>query len=101
MLDLGVQMVICKRGAKGAYLLDHKRRLDFPAIEVEVKDVTGAGDCFAAGFLAGLIMGEDLETCGLLGTHAAASCITGYGRESYPNEETLNRIIKKKTKKNF
>lgn len=95
MLELGVQMVICKRGSKGAYLLDHQRRLDFPAIEVEVKDVTGAGDCFAAGFLAGLIMEKDLETCGLLGAHAAASCIAGYGRESYPDEETLNRIIKK------
>jgi ribokinase len=101
MLDLGVQMVICKQGAKGAYLVDRQRRLDFPAMEVEVKDVTGAGDCFAAGFLAGLIMGVDLESCGLLGTHAAASCITGYGRESYPNEETLNRIIKKESVNNF
>jgi ribokinase len=101
MLDLGVQMVICKQGSKGAYLLDRQRRLDFPAMEVEVKDVTGAGDCFAAGFLAGLIMGEDPEVCGFLGTYAAASCITGYGRESYPNEEILNRITKKEPVNNF
>lgn len=101
ILDLGVQLVICKQGARGAYLLDSQRRLDFPAMEVEVKDVTGAGDCFAAGFLAGLIIGVDLEICGLLGTHAAVSCITGYGRESYPNEKMLNRIIKKESIKDL
>jgi sugar/nucleoside kinase (ribokinase family) len=63
-------------------------------METEVKDVTGAGDCFAAGFLAGLIIGENLETCGRLGTYAAMSCISGYGRETYPDAKMFNRMIK-------
>jgi len=91
LLDLGVCMVVCKQGVRGAYLLDPHGCRKFPAIAVEVKDVTGAGDCFAAGFLAGLIRGEDLDTCGVWGTRAAASCITGYGRECYPGKEILVR----------
>ncbi|MGA1845004.1 MAG: carbohydrate kinase family protein [bacterium] len=91
MLDLGVRMVVCKQGARGAYLLDSTGCRTFSALAVEVKDVTGAGDCFAAGFLAGLIRGQDLDTCGAWGTRAAASCITGYGRERYPGKEILVR----------
>ncbi|MGA1796492.1 MAG: carbohydrate kinase family protein [bacterium] len=91
MLDLGVRMVVCKQGARGAYLLDSNGCRQFPALAVEVKDVTGAGDCFAAGFLAGLIRGEDLGTCGVWGTRAAASCIMGYGRDRYPGKEILVR----------
>ncbi|MGA1791700.1 MAG: carbohydrate kinase family protein [bacterium] len=93
LLDLGVKIVICKQGARGAYLVDRHKRLTFAPAEAEVKDVTGAGDCFAAGFLAGLLKGMDLEKCGQLGTYAAASCISGYGRESYPDQETLGLVI--------
>ncbi|MBN2374377.1 carbohydrate kinase family protein [bacterium] len=88
ILETGIRMVICKQGARGAYLMDHrKRRWDFPPLKVDIKDSTGAGDCFAAGFIAGILKGKDIETCGRLGTLAAASCIKGYGRESYPDED--------------
>lgn len=86
ILDLGVRMVVCKRGPKGAYLANSKGLWDFPPMDVKVRDVTGAGDCFAAGFLAGLLKGLNLGMCGQLGTKAAASCIQGYGRESYPDD---------------
>jgi len=101
LLDLGVQMVICKQGPKGAFLLDRSKRLDFPPADVDVKDVTGAGDCFAAGFLAGLINGFDLKTCGRLGTQAAASCIGGYGRESYPDANLIKDVIESESFSSF
>ena len=42
-------------------------------------DTTGAGDQYAAGFLYGLTHGHDLDTCGRLGSMAAAEVISHYG----------------------
>jgi sugar/nucleoside kinase (ribokinase family) len=42
-------------------------------------DTTGAGDQYAAGFLYGLTNGHDLDTCGRLGSTAAAEVISHYG----------------------
>ena len=42
-------------GKKGSYLITDKFRIDHPGIEISpVVDLTGAGDAFAAGFLAQL-----------------------------------------------
>jgi sugar/nucleoside kinase (ribokinase family) len=42
-------------------------------------DSTGAGDLFAAGFLAGLAKGKHLRTCARLGALAAAEVIQHIG----------------------
>jgi 2-dehydro-3-deoxygluconokinase len=57
LCDLGPRTVVLKRGAAGSRALIDGHRLDAPAIPVEVVDPVGAGDAFAAGFLAGLIDG--------------------------------------------
>jgi len=44
-----------------------------------VVDTTGAGDQYAAGFLHGLTRGETFETCGRLGSLAAAEVISHLG----------------------
>ncbi len=44
-----------------------------------LKDATGAGDLYAAGFLFGLTQGRDLATCGRLGSIAAAEVISHLG----------------------
>ncbi len=44
-----------------------------------VVDTTGAGDAYAAGFLAGLAAGRTLAACGRLGSRAAAAAIGQYG----------------------
>ena len=54
--------------------------VDISAEEVErVVDTTGAGDLFAAGVLFGLAQGYEIETCGRLGSIAAAEVISHYG----------------------
>jgi sugar/nucleoside kinase (ribokinase family) len=45
----------------------------------KVVDVTGAGDLYAAGFLFGLTEGLPLESCGRLGSLAAAEVISHIG----------------------
>ena len=42
-------------------------------------DTTGAGDCFFAGLLTGLLRGLDAERAGRLAAAAGACCVTGYG----------------------
>ena len=42
-------------------------------------DATGAGDMFAAGFLAGLTQGKDLATCASMGCVAAGEIISHIG----------------------
>lgn len=66
MRDLGQQFtqVVIKRGRLGA-ALGGKDGIVFsqPAPMVAVVDTTGAGDAFAAGFVAALLKGEPHEAC--------------------------------------
>lgn len=47
----GAREVIVKRGPNGATWSDGTRTIDVPAVPAHVRDTTGAGDAFAAGFL--------------------------------------------------
>jgi sugar/nucleoside kinase (ribokinase family) len=46
---------------------------------VEVVDATGAGDAFAAGFIAGVWQGWPLEKTLRLANAVGALCVTGMG----------------------
>ena len=73
-------LVVCTRSADGSTISQNRRRIDIPAEPVHrVVDTTGAGDLYAAGFLYGLTHGQDLETCGKLGSIAAAEVISHVG----------------------
>ncbi|GIT78332.1 sugar kinase [Leifsonia sp. LS1] len=50
-----------------------------PCLSVEVVEPVGAGDAFAAGFLAGLAEGRDDEACLRLGHALAAATLIGHG----------------------
>ncbi|MBV1704201.1 MAG: ribokinase, partial [Hyphomicrobiales bacterium] len=50
-------MVALKRGPAGATLTIGGRRLEAPARAIRVMDSTGAGDSFAAAFIARLSLG--------------------------------------------
>jgi len=52
VLDLGPKFVIIKKGEHGAIFLSAEETFVMPAFPVaEVVDPTGAGDCFAGGFM--------------------------------------------------
>ena len=76
--DIGVGVVT--RSEKGCLVVGADGTEAVPAFPVErVVDTTGAGDLFAAGFLAGLARGADDRTCGRLGALAAAEVIQHLG----------------------
>ena len=87
-------LVLIKRGARGARLLTPLRYLDFPVeLAGGLVDTLGAGDVFAAGYLAGRISGIHLNACVRLGNRAAAVSLRGAGRDSYPDRTYLERQV--------
>jgi sugar/nucleoside kinase (ribokinase family) len=73
-------VVALTRGAAGAVASDGKDTVSVPAEPVtSVKDTTGAGDLFAAGFLLGLARERPLADCLRLGALAAAEVISHTG----------------------
>lgn len=72
--------VVIKLGAAGAVLGDRSGiRLSRPAPRVEVVDTTGAGDAFAAAFLAAELAGAPPETCLEQAVRAGAEATTRLG----------------------
>jgi sugar/nucleoside kinase (ribokinase family) len=57
----GARAVIVKCAERGCFASAFGEQWWEPAFEVEARDATGAGDCFIAGFLAGLVSGWDLR----------------------------------------
>lgn len=77
--DTGVLGVVT-RSEKGCVIVTREESHAVPAFPIErLVDTTGAGDLFAAGFLAGLAKGQDLVDCGRLGGLAAAEVIQHVG----------------------
>jgi len=93
LLRYGAKIVACTRGEKGSYIVSQEGEWQIPAEREKVVDTTGAGDVYAAGFLAGLLEGASLPLCGKLATKAAAQSIKGYGRERYPNQSVISKLV--------
>jgi len=80
LLDCGVGTVGLKMGSDGCLVLSNRGpRWRLPAFEVPVVDATGAGDAFAAGFIAGVWLGWPLEQTARLANAVGALCVTGAG----------------------
>jgi sugar/nucleoside kinase (ribokinase family) len=87
-------IAIVKVGKEGAYVQQGMQKWHIPAVATSVIDTTGAGDYFAAGFLAGLAEGFDLGKCGKMGSLMAAEVIQLVGAELEESrwEEILKQV---------
>ncbi|MFC4175287.1 adenosine kinase [Microvirga sp. GCM10011540] len=80
------------RSADGALVVSRGETKAVPAFPVErVVDTTGAGDLFAAGFMAGLTQDLDLVDCARLGGLAAAEIISHLGARPQSDLRDLAR----------
>lgn len=70
-------LVVIKRGATGCEAWRGAEHWRVAAPSVEVVDTTGAGDAFAAGFLAAMLKGEAMDAC-LRRAVAAGSAATEF-----------------------
>ena len=74
-----VALAALTRSEAGSLILRGTDRVEVAAEKATVVDTTGAGDAYAAGFLAGYAAGRPLAVCGQLGSIAAAEVIGHYG----------------------
>lgn len=77
--ERGAQNVIIKLGANGCYTLSEDFSGFVTAIKVKVIDTTGAGDAFAAGFIAALSQGACIEAACVAGNRAGARVVQKLG----------------------
>jgi len=56
-------------------------------------DTLGAGDVFAAGYIAGLYQGLNLPQAMRLASALAAYKLGGVGRERYPDRKVMEAIV--------
>jgi sugar/nucleoside kinase (ribokinase family) len=74
-----VPLLVVKRGVRGASAYEGGRRVDVPALKVDVKDAVGAGDTFDAGFLHQWVRQAPLETCVAYGNLVGGLSVTRSG----------------------
>lgn len=73
------EIAVVKIGKRGSLIKRGNEKVQIGCNKVNVIDTTGAGDMYAAGFLAGLINGLSLEKCGELGNCLAENIIQVIG----------------------
>jgi sugar/nucleoside kinase (ribokinase family) len=74
-----VGLAALTRSEAGSTIVRGSETVLVEAAPCVVVDTTGAGDAYAAGFLAGLTAGKSLAACGRLGSLAAEEVIGHYG----------------------
>lgn len=98
ILSLGVDALIVKTGSRGAvvYLPDGTVR-KVPGFPVDVVNILGAGDAFAAGFIYGYLKGWDLYKSCRMGNACGAHVVTQLGCANFtPYEDEILQFIESK-----
>jgi sulfofructose kinase len=83
-------------GERGAVVFHGGAFIESPAFAVPggCQDTTGAGDAFHAGFIYGLLAGEEIEGCLTLGCAVAAlKCRALGARTALPTAQELERLL--------
>ncbi len=98
---MGPKYVVIKKGEHGALLFHDGKVFSAPALPLEeVFDPTGAGDCFAGGFVGHLaktddISFENMKKAVIIGSAMASFCVEKFGTErlkEITHEDILKRV---------
>lgn len=79
--NAGLKHLVLKQGERGGFWRDHGGWRRWESRADTVADSTGAGDSFAAGFLTGLLAGEEAQRCVERGIVTASFAIAEWGAE--------------------
>jgi 2-dehydro-3-deoxygluconokinase len=94
LLDCGPRIIALKRDKKGSMVVTAKRKIEVPSFKVKEVDPTGAGDCFDAGFVVGLLRGWKLEKVARFANAVGALAVTKKGpMEGTPFLNEVNKIL--------
>jgi len=94
------RIVALKRGARGSIIFTPFERLTAPAFPIEEVDPTGAGDCYDAAFLVGLLEGWPLTQVARFANAVGALATTRLGpMEGAPTREEVEAFMMGKRKR--
>ncbi|AWV99233.1 PfkB family carbohydrate kinase [Arcticibacterium luteifluviistationis] len=102
IMAMGPKTLVIKKGEHGALLFQGDKIFFCPALPLEdVFDPTGAGDCFAGGFIGHLAKTDDLSFSNLkramiYGSAMASFCVEKFGTERMLNlseKEISDRVM--------
>jgi 2-dehydro-3-deoxygluconokinase len=95
LLEMGVQTVVLKTGAEGCWTVDRSGMQHVPGFDPgTIVDPIGAGDAFAAGFLAGTLEKLPLSECAVMANAMGAMALTTPGDyEGLPDRKELDDFI--------
>jgi adenosine kinase len=89
-----VKFLVVTLGADGALVYANEKEYKIPIIPTgSIIDPTGVGDAFRGGFIRGYRLGLDWQTCGQMGSLAAAYCLEQRGTQNhcYTPQEFVER----------
>jgi 5-dehydro-2-deoxygluconokinase len=97
-LAAGPDALIIKRGGDSTFVYARGGEvIEVPTFAVEVLNVLGAGDAFAAGFLYGYLKGWDLHRSARMGNACGAIVVTRHGCANFmPYEQEALRFIEER-----
>jgi len=89
-----VRFMVVTQGKEGALIYADDKEYVIPIFPPdEIQDPTGVGDAFRGGFLRGLTLGLDWQTCGQMGSLSATYCLERRGTQNhaFTLQEYINR----------
>jgi 2-dehydro-3-deoxygluconokinase len=94
LLARGPSTVVLKQGAAGCTVANAKQMITCPGFAISVVDTVGAGDSFAAAFIAGWLRGGSLHDCAVLANAMGAITTTQRGAGTrIPAREQLLALL--------
>jgi ribokinase len=97
--DLGPQMIIITCGSEGSYGFDGQSFYKLEVFPARLTEMTGAGDAYSAGVVAGLFYGKDLAEAMRWGAANSASVVEHVGPQSgLLTYEQIQQRLKKNSK---
>lgn len=77
--EVGAKTVVITQGRRGSLLVSDHLRLRAGIYPIEFVGGAGSGDAFDAGYIMGLLLGEDPAGCLRWGSALGASCVRAIG----------------------
>lgn len=80
--DLGPRMIVITNGEKGSFAFANERFYQIKAFPSKFLEMTGAGDAYASGFMAGLFYGKDITEAMRWGAANSAAVVEQIGPQA-------------------
>ncbi len=95
LLATGPETVVMKTGAAGCVIVRAQQEITCPAFNITLRDSAGAGDAFAAGYIAARLADMDEFTAGMIANAVGAATAARVGTGSLlPSRAEVAALLK-------